>query len=186
MGRVVVALVFVTFASGISLAEEKWGAHFEHLKPHSPVIGMWRYDGPLLETIPGFASKGTKYTNELSWKWILDRNAIEITSFSKFEGDKSISGKGLIGWNAAKKEVAYGGMDSLGGMSVGTIEFLDDGQTSVLTTKGIDDRGREVEFTGKIEMTGEDSFTWQAVHRKGGSVNGPSPVYPFKRVEESP
>ncbi len=185
MKRAVLTLTAVVLACGVAYGQQQPGPNYEHLKVHGVVIGTWRYEGPSLEDMPGVANKDTKCVQQITWRWILNRNAIEVTWSSEFEGGKTISGKGLIGWNAADKKITYGGMDSLGSMGLGTIEFADGGKTSTLTEKGIDGEGKEISGTAEIKMTGEDTFTWQATERSGGLVDGPSPIYSFKRVERA-
>jgi hypothetical protein len=36
-----------------------------------------------------------------------------------------------------------------------------------------------------VTKTGKDTLTWQAPERVGGIVEGPSPVYTFKKVERA-
>jgi hypothetical protein len=183
MKRLVLAVTTVVLACGFALAQEEPGPNFEHLKAHGIVIGTWRYEGPLLEDVPGFAKKGSQCVDQSSWRWVLNKNAIEVTWRSEFEGGKTLSGRGLVGWNAADKKIMFGGMDSAGSMSIGTIAFEDDGKTSSLTGHNIDSDGKTTTFKNVIKMQGEDTFTIQTTERGGGAVDGPGPVYTFKRVE---
>jgi hypothetical protein len=184
MKRFITALVvvFAVFSTGTATGKEP-GVHFEHLKPNAMMIGTWRYEGPLLEDVPGFAKKGTDYVSEVSWRWILNRNAVELRWANQFEGGKKVTGKGLVGWNAAEEKITYGGMDSLGSMSIGTITFDDDGKTSTLTSKGVDAEGETTEFKAYFKQVDKDTLTWKALHRSGDILEGESPVYEFKRVK---
>jgi hypothetical protein len=121
--------------------------------------------------------------SEVSGRWILNRNAVELQWTNQFQGGKTVSGKGLIGWNAAEEEIAFGGMDSLGSMSIGTITFDDDGKTSTLTSKGVDAEGETTEFKAYFKQVDKDTLTWKALHRSGDILEGESPVYKFKRVK---
>ena len=188
MKRVIIALTAVTLASGISYGkgeQNEPGPNFENLKCYRPMIGAWRYEGPLLEDVSDFAQKGTKFVFQLSWKWILNRNVVEENWSIEFEGGKKVAGKALIGWNGAENRLAYGGMDSVGGMGIGTLVFDSKAKTSTLTEKGIDGDGEETFFEGVVTKTGKDTLTWQALHRTGGIVEGPSPKYTFERVKRA-
>jgi hypothetical protein len=77
----------------------------------------------------------------------------------------------------------FGGMDSAGSMSIGTIAFEEEGKTSSLTGHNIDSDGKKTTFKNVIKMMGEDTLTIQTTERSGGAVDGPGPVYTFKRVE---
>lgn len=185
MKSVIMTLSAGILVCGMAHGQEEPGPNQELLKSHRPVIGTWRYEGPLLESIPEFAEKGTKYVNQISWKWILDKYAVEIAWFSEFEDGKRISGKGLIGWNAAEKEITFGGMDSSGGISLGTIVMEDGDKVSTLTSEGISGNGEKTTFKGIINVTGKDTLTWHAAERTGGLVEGPSPKYSFTRVKRA-
>ena len=100
----------------------------------------------------------------------------------EFDGGKTVSGKALIGWNAADNQLAYGGMSSMGSMSLGTVEFDKQAKTSTLTAQGVDAEGNETTFKGVVTKTGKDTLTWQALERTGGVAQGESPVVTFKRV----
>ena len=184
MKRLITALVVVVavFSTGTTSGKEP-GVHYEHLKPNAMMIGTWRYEGPLLEDVPGFAENGTEYVIQVTWRWILNRNAVEIQWTNQFHGGKKVMGKGLIGWNAAEEKITYGGMDSLGSMSIGTITFDDDGKTSTLTSKGVDAEGETTEFKASFKQVDKETLTWKALHRSGDLLEGESPVYTFKKVK---
>ncbi len=102
--------------------------------------------------------------------------------FVEIEGEKKISGKALIGWNAADQKIVYGGMGSLGGMGLGTVVFDRQAKTSTLTSKGVDGEGEETSIKTVVTKTGKDTLTFQVLERTGGIIEGSSPVYTFKRV----
>jgi hypothetical protein len=184
MKRIIAVLVAVAMTCGISLGQDKTGPNSEHLKGFDPMIGTWRYEGPLLEDVQDIAKKGTNFVFQFSWKRILDKSAVEENWGVEYEGGKKISGKAITGWNAAKKQLVYGGMDSLGGMTWGTITPDTATKTMPLTAKGIDGDGKETSFIGIVKKTDEDTLTWQGLGRVGGGETGDSPVYTLKRVEK--
>lgn len=180
------ALAAVVLTSGVSFGQEETvGPNFEHLKGYGPMIGTWRYEGPLLEDLPGIAEKGSDLVFQFTWRRILNKNVVEENWLLEFEGGKSISGKALVGWNAAEKHLSYGGMDSLGGMSLGVVVFDAKAKTSTLTEEGIDGDGKATTFTGVVTKTGKDTLTWQRLKGTGGIVEGPSPVCEFKRINRA-
>jgi hypothetical protein len=183
MKQIVTVLTVLLFACGVSYGQDEPGPGFEHLKGYGPLLGTWRYEGPELEDVPGIAEKGTDFVFEFSWRRILNKNVVEENWLCEWEGGKTYSGKALIGWNAAEKKIAYGSMDSDGGMGLGTVVFDADAQSATLTEKGTDGEGKETSFKGVVIKTGKDTLTWQALERTGGIAEGPSPVYTFKRVK---
>ena len=184
MKSIVTALTVVLLC-GVTYAQDEPGPGFEHLKGYGPMLGTWRYEGPLQEDLAGVAEKGTKMIFQFSWKRILNKSAVEENWSVEFEGGTTVSGKALKGWNADKKEIVSGGMNSLGGISMGTVVIDKAAKTSTLTSKGIDGYGKETSVKGVVTATGEDTITWQALERTGRLAEGPSPVYTFKRVKRA-
>ncbi len=186
MKKIVTALTVILLACGVSYGQEaEPGPSFEHLKSYGPFIGTWRCEGPLLEDVPDFGEKGTQFVFEISWKRVLNKCVVEESWLIKSEGGTEFSGKALIGWNANKKEIAYGGMNSVGGMTLGTETLDKAAKSTTLTAKGIDGEGEETSIKTVTTKTGKDTLTWQALERTGGIVEGPSGVYTFKRVERT-
>ena len=93
MNRIIVSLSVVVAVCGISLAQEEPGKNFERLKPYGPMIGTWRYEGPLIEDVPDFAEKGSHMVFQFQWRRILNKNVVEETWLVEFEGGKTFSGK---------------------------------------------------------------------------------------------
>ncbi|MCS7466122.1 hypothetical protein NZK35_05470 [Stieleria sp. ICT_E10.1] len=184
MKSIVTALTVVLLLCGVTYGQDGPGPSFEHLKGYGPMLGTWQYEGPLQEDLAGVAEKGTKMIFQFSWKRILNKNAVEENWSVEFEGGTTFSGKALKGWNADKKEIVSGGMNSLGGVSMGTVVIDKAAKTSTLISKGIDGDGKETSIKGRVTVTGEDTITWQALERTGRLAEGPSPIYTFKRVKK--
>ena len=176
--------VAVVFSTQLASGQETSPSH-EHLKLHGPFIGNWQYEGPLLEDVPDLAKKGSHYVYRISWRWILEKNAVELNWSSEFAGGEKVTGKGLIGWHAGEERIAFGGMSSNGSMSLGTMEFDDAGKSVTLTSEGVNGDGESFSFKGVVTKTGKDTITWQALERGGGDLEGPSPVYTLKRVKRA-
>lgn len=177
------AAAIVVFATNATFAQDEPGPGFEHLKVYGPLIGTWRYEGPLLEDVNNVDDEGAEVVIQISWRRILNKSAVEYNWTIQLKEGGEISGKTLVGWNANKKEITLGAMDSLGGMGMGTATFDDAGKTETWTVKGTDAEGNETYSKGVITKTGKDTLTWQALEREGGLAEGPSPVYTFKRVK---
>lgn len=185
MKRIIAVLATVVVTCGVSYGQDKTGQDSDHLKDFGPMIGTWRYEGPLLEDEPGIAEKGTAFVFQFSWRRILNKKAVEENWSVEYEGGTKITGKSLIGWNAAEKQLVYGGMDSVGGMTLGTITPDTTNKAMPLTAKGIDGEGKETSFKGVVKKIDKDTLTWQGLERMGGTVQGDSPIYTFKRVAKT-
>ena len=133
------------------------------------------------EDFPGLAKKDDMIVFEFSWRRILNKAAVEETWSFEIEGGKKLTGKAMIGWDAQGQRLLYGGLTSEGGMEVGTVEFDIAAKTSTLTSRILSEKETEY-IKGVVTKTGKDTITWKAVERSGGSVDGPSPEYTFKRV----
>jgi hypothetical protein len=176
--------LFVVFTNGIATGQETSQVS-EHLAPYNLLLGNWRYEEALLEDLPGVAEKGSKCVIQFSWRRILQKNVVMEDWFVEIEGGSKLSGKSLIGRNAADEKIAFGGMTSLGGMSIGSMEFDRQAKTFTISGKGVDGEGEKTTFKNVITKTGKDKFTWQALERSGGLVEGESPVYTFTRVKRA-
>ncbi len=176
----------VLFACGISYgAEQKGPPPNEHLKCYGPFIGVWRYEGPLLEDVPDMAKKGSTFVFEFSRRWILDKNAVEGAWSIEFENGEKVSGKWLVGWNAAEKQIVSGGMNSAGSINLGSVTYDRAAKSLTAVTEGVNGDGGETSYKGVVTKTGKDTLTWQRLEGVGGIVEGESPVYEFKRIKRT-
>ena len=174
---VMCALVFVVVAGGFACGAEP----NDHLKGFAPFMGTWRHEGSVLEETPGAAAKGTKMVVRWTWTWILDNQIVMNDWIIEFQDGNKLSGKQLIGWNAAEKKIMAGGMNSMGAMGVCTIGI--DGKAITTSSEDVEGDGRKTSSKLVMKQTDEDTFTFQVVERTGGDLVGPSPVYTFKRVK---
>jgi hypothetical protein len=76
-------------------------------------------------------------------------------------------------------------MNTLGGLSLGTVVIDEDANSFTLTAEGVTGDGEETEFKGVVTKKDEHTITWRALHRQGGIVEGPGPEYTFKRVKRA-
>ena len=180
MKRFAMAITCVVLASGFSYGQESVKPN-PNLKCYGPFLGTWLYEGPLLETVPDTADKGAAAVWKITWRRILEKNAVEGNWSAEVDG-KTFAGKVLFGWHAGENRIAFGGMDAAGGMRLGTVTPDEANKSLTEVSQGVDAEGAEVTSTVVIKKTGKDSLTWQALDRKGGLLEGKSPVYTFKRV----
>lgn len=185
MKRIVFPLLVLVLTCGVTSGQEEPAAVSEHLKCFGPFIGNWRYEGPLQEDLEGLAEKDTNTVFQGSWKWILNGNAVEINWSVELEGGGGISGKDLHGWDAKEERIVQGGMSSDGGINVGSVTHDKAAKSLTFTSKGVDGDGEKTSSKIVITKVGKDTVTWQAVERTGGSAEGPSPVYTFKRFKRA-
>ena len=113
----------------------------------------------------------------------MNKSAVEYNWTVVFEDGSELSGKTLIGWQADDKEIVQGGMSSIGGVGLGTVTPDKAANTLTVKTEGVDGKGEETSSKILLTKKDKDTFTWQALEREGGLVEGPSPVYTFKRVK---
>ena len=183
MKSIVTALTVVLLACGVSDGQEEPAAVSEHLKCFGPFIGNWQYEGPLREDLEGMAEKDAKLVFQGSYKRILNGSAVESNWSVEFEGGGRISGKDLYGWDAKEEKIVEGGMSSNGGINVGSVTHNKAAKSLTFNSKGVDGDGEKTSSKIVITKVDKDTVTWQAVERSGGSAEGPSPVYTFKRVK---
>lgn len=155
----------------------------EHLKGFVPFIGTWRFEGPSPEEVPGFVEKGSHCVVEFSWRWILDKQAVMQDLLGEFEGNKRVTQKELIGWNAADQEIVSGGMNSIGGLQLGTIQLDPQAKTMKMVTKGVNAEGGEMTGEATFTKVDRDTMTFKRDRIEGSIVKGPSPLYTLKRVK---
>jgi len=180
--RLILTLAGITLASATAFAQGEAGLQFEHLKGYQPFVGKWRYEGPFMEEVPGLIEEDANCVIEVTRRWILDKNAIEEKTTLEIVGGRTFHAQSLIGWNASEQTIVKGGMDSLGGVGLGTAVIDSDEKSVTITSEGVDAEGEETSTAILLTKTGKDTLEWQATQRTGGLLQGPSPVYTFKRV----
>ena len=92
-------------------------------------------------------------------------------------------GKDLTGWDAKEEKIVQGGMNSSGGISAGSVTHDKAAKSLTISLTGVDGEGKEMSSKVVMTKTGKDTYTWQAMERSGGLVEGPSPIIEFKRVK---
>ncbi len=177
----IITVMAAVINSGLAYSDEPSQIP-EPLRPFRPMIGTWRYEGPILEDVPGVAEKGTNFVIQFSWRWILDRQAVMEDVRFELEGAEPFSAKSLVGWNAAEKRIVNGAVDSAGGVGLGNVVLNPEAKTSTLTLEGVNREGEKTLLKAVVKVTGKDTMTWQHLQRSGFRVEGKGPVYTLKRV----
>ena len=154
--------------------------NYENLKCYEALIGTWCYDGPLLEETPE-AKKGSPFVARMSFAWILNKGAIEVTWKVKYEAGIETTGKSLHGWDPKERRLVIGGMDSLGALHLGTVAYDSATKTWTLDLKGVSPSGDDTSTTITNTLPNPDTLVWQAKERRGSVPAGQSPQYHFKR-----
>jgi hypothetical protein len=181
MRRAIVALSAVLVVSGVAWAQERPDASPEQLKCYEPLVGNWVYQGPALEEIPGVLAKGDSMVARFTWKWIVNKHALETRWTLEAPAKTTVEGRGLIAWDSAESRIVGGSVDSVGAHGLDVITY--DAATKTWTTKsrGADGQGRATTGTIVIKLVSADTLTWQLTEQTGGDMTAPSSVYTFKR-----
>ena len=164
---------------------DKPAPSYEHLKTFDGFIGKWVYEGPVQEDVPNLPGKNTPMVVGSSWKRIFNKAVVENEWALKFKDAPKVEGTSLYGWDAADKRIVEGSMDSLGGISVGTVFFSDDGKTLTIKAKTTEGDGTKTSGTIIMTLQNDDTFVWQTTDRQGRDLPPDSPKYTFKRVKRT-
>jgi hypothetical protein len=183
MRRVSFALAALFVICGVGYGQEDGARIAEELKCYRPFIGTWRYEGPLLEELPGLAEKGTDCVIQFSWRRILDGRALESRVAVEVDGKGEIyAERSLVAWNAAEQKIVYAGASSDGSIFLGVTEADADAKTLHPSCEGSTGEGKRLVYRGVFTITDENTMTWQALERTGSSIiEGPSPLYTFQK-----
>jgi hypothetical protein len=181
--RAMLSVASLAVASAILLGQaEETVSNYEHMKCYDQLVGTWCYDGPLLEDTP-IAKKGSDFLAHMSFTWILNKSAIEVTWKVEYEGGVEVTGKSLHGWNPAEDHIVTGGMDSLGALHLGEVSHDCEKKLWTLKLKGVAPSGDSTSTTITNTLPNPNTLVWQATERQGGDLTGPSPKYEFKRCK---
>jgi hypothetical protein len=128
------------------------------------------------------AEEGKNLTIRITWRWILNKCAVEGEWSIIPEGEAVISGKMLTGWDSAEGRIVGGGMNSMGGYSMGTTTHDHEAKSWATQSEGADAKGEKTSATVVMTLKDPNTLIWQSKNRQGGSLTGDSPEYTFKRA----
>jgi hypothetical protein len=183
MKRIVMSMTGIVLACGITFGQDTTNPNADKLKCYGPFIGTWRYEGPMLEDIPGLGEKGADCVIQFSWRRILNKGAVESTASVEIKGKGVIyAEKVLIGWNADEEKISYGGATADGTLFLGSTIPDETTKTLSPSSRGTTSNGGQTTYRGVITVTDRNTLTFKALERTGSVVEGSSPVYTLKRV----
>jgi hypothetical protein len=159
-------------------------SNYEHLKCFDQVIGNWVYEGPATEDVEGVVKKGQPIKIRLSYRWVLDKNAIEtnISGEVNVEGGFKMAIKGMIVWDAKNEQIIDGSADSLGGHSLATVVYDKNAKTFTTTSQGVTGTGEDISSRTVLTIKEKNAVVVQVFDRKGGFAEGDGPALTYKRV----
>ena len=183
MKKIIFPLVVLVLSCGIARGQGKPASVSEHLKCFGPFIGTWQYEGPAKEDMGDLVEKDTTIVVQGSYKGILNGSAVELNWSLKIGEVALLSAKDLYGWDAKEERIVKGGMNSLGGIGIGSVTHDEGAKSLTISSSGIDGEGEKTSMKVVVTKVDKDTHTWQAIERTGGGAEGPGPVYTFKRVK---
>ncbi len=128
-------------------------SQYEHLKPLEWMIGSW-------------VDKDDKVDVETECKWTKNQSFITRSFTVAAEGQVSVSGVQIIGWDPLAKAIRSWTFDSDGGFADATWTFKKD--RWFVQNKGYLADGRKASMTNVIKPIDQNSFTWQTIERTAG------------------
>ncbi len=137
---------YVEVTSGESLKELEW------------LIGEWTPDAkekPL----------------RIKFEWMAQKNFIKNTFMITKEGEDSLTGGQIIGWNPKLGRIVSWHFDAQGGF--GNDVWIKDGTKWVIEATGMFRDGSESSSVNIVTPLDADSFTWQSTDRKLEGVSLP-------------
>lgn len=148
----------------------------------SGLVGNWMAEVTVTKDISKVVEKGDSLIYHLSIEWAADQNALSSKIVVK-AGKLNVFGyAGLVGWNAAKKQIVSGGFNSKGGHKLASWE-LGDSETRI-NTMAVDGDGKKSTFTVLVTDISENSFVTQEINNQSEGEKLPDgPKVHWKRVK---
>ena len=134
-------------------AKEAAASRYEQLKPLEWMIGHW-------------VDKDDKVDIETDCKWTKNQSFITRSFTVGAEGQISMSGMQIIGWDPVAKTIRSWTFDSDGGFAEATWTLKKD--RWFIQNKGYLADGRKASMTNVIKPVDLNSFTWQTIERTVG------------------
>jgi hypothetical protein len=161
-------------------------SNYEHLKEFGQAFGGdWVGDFEFDFDIPGVIKKGDKVTLRFSTKWILDKNALEMTWEADINGAPAGSGKGIAGWDRATKEIVSFGFGTFGGR--GQTVHTKVGDRWIEVFNGTSLEGTRIASMSVVTFSNQGNL--QVIEETGRMTPGGDPLpnrkYTYKRVKRA-
>jgi hypothetical protein len=130
------------------------------------LLGRWLGDVTFAADYPGIGKKGEKVSGYDIYRWSVDGMTIENESFFG-----KTTGKSLIVWDAATKQIRFFGVDSGGNYSTGTLTFQ--GAKLAWSSAGSLADGQKVEYKGETTFADNGNTRIEAGVTILGGVSNP-------------
>ncbi len=145
------------------------GSNEDYLKDLEWLIGDWTVDAkdrPL----------------RLHFEWMAQRNFIKNTYLVTKEGQSTLTGGQIIGWNPKLGRIVSWHFDAQGGF--GDDVWIKDGSKWVIEASGVFRNGSESTAVNIVTPLDANSFTWQSIKRTLDGVSLPNtPPVKLVRVQ---
>ena len=115
----------------------------------------------------------------IKFEWMAQKNFIKNTFMITKEGEDSLTGGQIIGWNPKLGRIVSWHFDAQGGF--GNDVWIKDGTKWVIEATGMFRDGSESSSVNILTPLDADSFTWQSTNRKLEGVSLPDAV-PLKII----
>ena len=175
-------LPLLVLTATVCHAQDAPSSNARQMQELSWIVGDWSADLLAEKAIPGVVEKGDKLRLDMSCAWGLGQNVIAVTWDVKAGKTVLITHKGMIGWDAGKKQAVSFGFDSTGKYAISAWSN-EDGTWSL---KGYESKPGEGAGSRmrKISEIQSDQFTFQTVHSvEAGNSETPQPKIIFQRVK---
>jgi uncharacterized protein (TIGR02246 family) len=142
----------------------------DYLKDLEWLIGEWRVDAKDRDVRAKF-------------EWMAQRNFIKNTYWVTKDGQQTLTGGQIIGWNPKLGRIVSWHFDASGGF--GNDTWNRDGTKWVIDASGMLRNGGESSAVNVVTPIDSNSFTWQSIKRTLDGVNLPD-IPPVKIVRVQP
>jgi uncharacterized protein (TIGR02246 family) len=158
----------------------KWTIAFSRDAPYVPASNEDYLKG--LEWLVGdWTPEAKDQPLRLHFEWMAQRNFIKNTYLAVKDGESTLTGGQIIGWNPKKASIVSWHFDAQGGF--GEDAWTKDGARWVIEATGVLRDGSESTAVNIVTPIDENSFTWQSVKRTLDGVQLPdTPVVKMIRV----
>jgi uncharacterized protein (TIGR02246 family) len=120
---------------------------------------------------------------KVRFEWMAQRNFIKNTYTVMKDGEATLTGAQIIGWNPKLGRIVSWHFDAQGGF--GDDVWAKDGSKWVIEAHGVFRDGSETESVNVLTPVDANSFTWQSVRRTLDGVSLPD-TQPVKIVKAQP
>lgn len=156
----------------------KWGMAFGRDAPYVAATNE-DYLKDLEWLIGDWAPENKDQPLRMHFEWMAQRNFIKNTFTVTKDGQATLTGGQIVGWNPKKGHIASWHFDAQGGF--GEDSWTKDGAKWVIEAHGTLRDGSESSAINIVTSAGPNAFTWQSINRTLDGVRLPD-VPPVKLV----